>query len=244
MTEASDVWPEPVEGAPLTTRAGAELALAAALREVADLARTLVPTGPPGGAYGGALVADARRLTALAGRALAAAITVERADGTPWSDIAQATGEDPHQARTRWEPMVEQWDAAIEQAAVPAAADEQVVPLEARVTELDAWVVRHRDPADAAGGDQPVSTALERMDPHHELLHLAAVRRRLAALHDGSSPPAQLLDLVEREALLEEHLAATADPADRADHEQAAERARTMAAHLRARTDGEDLPAT
>ncbi|HZG91770.1 MAG TPA: hypothetical protein VEZ42_16270, partial [Pseudonocardia sp.] len=93
------------------------------------------------------------------------------------------------------------------------------------------------------GGEHPVSDALGRMDPLHELLHLAAVRRRLAGLHDGSAPPRQLLALVEREAVLEEHLATTADAADRPDHERAADRARTMAAHLRARTDGEDLPA-
>jgi len=242
MTEPSDVWPEPLEGAPLTGRASAELALGTAAREASDLARSLVPTGPVRMSYAGTLVAEARQLTALAGRVLAAAVAVERADGTPWADIAAATGEETEQARSRWEPMVRHWDAAIEQAAVPGGPEDAPEP-RAALAELDAWVVRHREPSDAGAGDRPVSAALGRMDPHHELLHLAAVRRHLAALHDGSSPPAQLLDLVEREALLEEHLAATADPADRADHEQAADRARTMAAHLRARTDRGDRPA-
>ncbi|GAA4558145.1 hypothetical protein [Pseudonocardia xishanensis] len=235
MTETSDVWPEPVAGAPLTTRASAELALAVAAREMSDLARALVPVGPVRESYAGALVAEARQLTALAGRALAAAVAVECADGTPWADIAAAAGEETAQARARWEPMVRQWDAAVEQAAVPGDRDD--TPVEDTLAALDAWVVHHRDP-DPAGDDRPVSAALGRMDPHHELMHLAAVRRRLAALHDGATPPAQLLDLVEREALVEEHLAAAADPADRPDHEQAAHRARTMAAHLRARTEG------
>ncbi len=246
MTEASDVWPEPVEGAPLTARAVAELDLAGALREVSDFARSLVPTGPVRDHYDGRLVADARQLTALAGRALAAAVVVERTDGTPWKTLARSTGEDPKTARAHWEPVVERWEVATEQAAIPAAAgdpDDPPVPVEAVVAELDAWVVRHRRPGDPVGGEHPVRDALGRMDPLHELLHLAAVRRRLAALHAGSSPPGQLLALVEREAVLEEHLAATADAADRPDHERAANRARTMAAHLRARTDGEDLPA-
>lgn len=234
MTEASDVWPEPVDGAPLTVRATAELAFGAAVREISDLARTLVPAGPVRAAYAATLVADARHLHSLAARALALAVAVERADGTPWPDIAEATGEDPDEVRARWEPLLERWDAAREQAAVPPAAG---TPSQAdgTVADLDAWVVRHREPEDIDSGDTPVTDALDRMDPHHELLHLAAVRRRLADLHEGSSPPAELLALVEREALLEEHLAAAADPGDRADHEQAATKARTVAAHLRTR---------
>ncbi|GAY07128.1 hypothetical protein [Pseudonocardia sp. N23] len=240
MTEASDVWPEPVDGAPLTARAAAELAFAAAAREVSDVARSLLPTGSVRTSYAGTLVADARRLHALAGRALAAAVVVERADGTPWPDVAEATGEDPDGVRAHWEPLVVRWDAAMEQAAVPHAPDDPddpPAPVEAAVAELDGWVVRHREDDDPGSGDHPVSDALGRMDPHHELLHLAAVRRRLAALHDGSSPPAQLLRLVEREALLEEHLSTVTDAADRADHEQSATRARTVAAHLRTRTE-------
>ena len=258
MPEASDVrpdpvWPDPVEGAPLTARAGAELALAAALREASDFARAMVPSAPTPEAYRGTLVADARRLTGLAGRALAAAIAVERADGTPWPEIARAIGDEPGHTREHWEPMVRQWDVVTEQAAIPQApedADDPPGSVETTTAELDAWIVRHReaDAASAGSGepapdDRPLSDALARMDPYHELLHLAAVRRRLATLYDGSSPPARLLDLVEREAVLEEHLAAEADPADRADHERAAARARTVAAHLRARSDGGDLPA-
>ncbi|ODU05105.1 MAG: hypothetical protein ABS81_08525 [Pseudonocardia sp. SCN 72-86] len=236
MTEASDVWPEPVDGAPLTVRATAELAFGAAVREISDLARSLVPAGPVRSSHAGALVVDARHLHSLAARALALAVAVERADGTPWPDIAEATGEDPDEVRGRWEPLLERWDAAREQAAVPHPADDPP-QTETTIAELDSWVVRHREPADVDTGDSPVTDALDRMDPHHELLHLAAVRRRLAELHDGSSPPAQLLVLVEREAVLEEHLAASADPGDRADHEEAATKARTVAAHLRTRSD-------
>jgi hypothetical protein len=233
MNEATDVWPEPVEGAPLTERAGAELALAAALREVSDFARSLVPAGSVRAAYEGDLVTDARRLTALAGRALAAAIVVERIDGTPWPALAEATGEELAAARDRWGPAVERWEVAAEQAAVQARAGAgEPGPV---LADLDDWLVRHREPGDPDVGDRPVSAALGRMDPLHELLHLAAVRRRLAALHDGSPPTGRLLALVEREAALEDHLAATADDADRPDHERAAERAHTIATHLRAR---------
>ncbi|MGD9986240.1 hypothetical protein [Pseudonocardia sp.] len=240
MTEVPDVWPEPVDGAPLTTRGAAELAFAVAVREVSDVARSLIPAGSVRDSYEGTLVADARRLHGLAARALALAVAAERADGTTWAGVAAATGEEPERARAHWEPLVQRWDAAMEQAAVPRVDDDPddvPAPVEATIAELDGWVVRHREPTDPDTGDRPLSDALGRMDPHHELLHLAALRRRLATLHDGSSPPAQLLGLVEREALLEEHLAAAADPSDRADHEQAAAKARTVAAHLRTRTD-------
>jgi hypothetical protein len=246
MTDPSDVWPAPLDGAPLTARAAAELALATAAREVADLARSLVAAGGGTTAHGGTVAGTARQLTALAGRVLTAAVVVERADGTTWEAIAEATGDGgPQAARSRWQPTVDRWDTAVEQAAAPTPAeeDDRPAPAESALAELDAWVVRHREPHDPDTGEHPVSAALDRMNPLHELMHLAAVRRRLAASHDGSSPPAQLLPLVERQALLEEHLAATGDPADRPEHEEAANRARAMVAHLRARTGDEDLSA-
>lgn len=233
MDEAIDVWPEPVDGAPLTARAGAELALAAALRDVSDFARSIVPAGSVRTSYDGGLAADARKLVTLAHQALAAAIVVERVDGTPWPAIASATGEELSEAHDRWEAVVRRRVTAAEQAAGRAAADaDEPGPVAA---ELDRWLVHHREPGEPDTGQRPVSDALGRMTPGHELLHLAAVRRRLAALHAGAPPPGQLLALVEREAVIEEHLAATADAADRPDHERAADRAHTVAAHLRAR---------
>jgi hypothetical protein len=191
MTEASDVWPEPVEGAPLTARASAELALAAALREVSDLARSLVPTGPARTRYDGLLVADAGSSphspdgpsrprsswngpTAPPGRPSRRPPARIRRRPGPTGNAGRALGE-RHRAGRDPRPAGD--------------PDDPPVTVDAVIAELDAWIVRHREPGHPIGGEHPVSDALGRMDPLHELLHLAAVRRRLAGLHDGSAPP-------------------------------------------------------
>ncbi|WP_297648368.1 YegP family protein [Pseudonocardia sp.] len=81
--------------------------------------------------------------------------------------------------------------------------------------QLDEWVVRHREPGDPVAGEHAVSDALERMNPLRELLHLDGVRRQLWASYEGAPPLALLAPLAEREAELEEALAASAARARR-----------------------------
>jgi hypothetical protein len=236
MTEANDVWPDPVDGAPLTLRATAELELAEAACIVADCARYLIPTRPTQPGYSRGLPEKARHLATAAARVLAAAIIAERLGGNTWGEISHSLGEHISETRSRWKPAVDEWvTATVDAALAPPNPNDRSI--EERIAELDNWTTYHREDDDDPTGDHPVSDALDRMSPHHELIHLADQRRRLAATHGGTVPPAGLLPLVEREAVLEQHLAQIADPRERDDHAAAAARARTMAAHLRARSD-------
>jgi hypothetical protein len=214
---------QPAPGAPLTSRALAHLALGVAARETSDFARGLVPTGPARSGYDGALLADAVRIAELAQRVLAAAVVVERADGTTWEEIGEALGITRQSAHKRWQPTVAAWDDQLEQASTPGpGAEDDPVARAAGPTlvaaELDEWVVRHREPRDPIEGEHPVSEVLELMDPLRELLHLAGVRRQLSALHDGQPPAAALARLLEREAVLEEAVAAAATVDDTGEH--------------------------
>lgn len=230
----------PVRGAPYTSRAMAHLELAVAARDVSDFARTLVPTGPrPRGVYGGVLLSDARRIAELAARVLAAAVVLEREDGTTWQEIAGTLEVTRSSAHKRWAPVVTQWQAQVAEASVSGAVAGSAVAggeVAMLVAELDAWVVRHREHLDPVPSERPVGAALEQLDPVQELQHLAVCRRRLWAEHGeagGAPDPAVLLPLVEREAVLEEALAAAGALEGRDQHRAAAARAWGYAAQLR-----------
>lgn len=237
VDDLPDLGLPPAADAPLTSLSAAQLALGVLARQLSDVARGLVPTSASRSGYGGALIEDARHVAALAREVLAAAVVVERCDSTTWEQVAGALGMTRQSAHQRWAPVVARWEADLEHAAIPGTAtagegwtsDPDVV-----AAELDAWVLRHHEPTDPPVGSAPVSSALRRMDPLRELMHLQGVR---AALHDRhpDGPPAQALaELVAREAELEQALAADAsDEADRRSHGEAAARARAYAAALR-----------
>lgn len=220
----------PVRGAPYTSRAMAHLELGVAAREVSDFARALVPTGPrPRGVYGGVVLSDARRIAELAARVLAAAVVLEREDGTTWQEIADVLEVTRSSAHKRWAPAVARRQG---QSGNDGIAGGEVAML---VAELDAWAVRHREHLDPVPGERPLSAALEQMDPAQELQHLSRQRSRLWAEHGeaGAPDPVALVPLVEREAVLEEALATTGAPEHRDQRRAAAARARAYAAQLR-----------
>jgi hypothetical protein len=235
----SDLWPDPVAGAPYTSLSLAHLALGSVAREASDFARGLVPTGAGRGGYDGALLADALRIAEFAEQVLAAAVVVEREDGTTWEEIGAVLGVTRSSAHKRWQPVAQRWNEQMERAAVRGRVDDEGLPevladppgLVAR--RLDEWVVRHREPGDPIAGEHPVSDALERMNPLRELLHLDGVRRQLWASYEGTPPPALLAPLAEREAELEEALAKAAPSNDAGEHAAAAAKARAYAAQLR-----------
>jgi hypothetical protein len=179
-----DVCPEAVAGAPLTSRATAQLTLGVAARQASDYARSMVPTGSYQDGYEGLVVADAVRLVEHARQVLAAAVVAERADGTSWEEIADVLDTTPASAQTRWQPIVSEWDAQVELAAVPGRnphdfPDVLIDLPTLTAAELKAWVLRHHEPNDPALGEHPVHHRFERMDPWRELPRSA----------DTSTPP-------------------------------------------------------
>lgn len=117
----STMWPDPVPGAPYTSRSLVQMALAVAAREASDYARSMVPTGPRRAAYDGTLLAGAVRLQELAQRVLELAVVVEREDGTEWDEIDEQLGPD---ADVRG--LEQRWRDQVGRAAVPGCADDDL----------------------------------------------------------------------------------------------------------------------
>ncbi len=231
----SDLWPEPVPGAPYTSRSLAQLALGVAARHISDFARGLVPTGRHRITYDGMLLADALRLHQLAQNVLDAAIVLEREDGTSWDEIADTMHVTPTVAKDRWQPAEQRWHDHVELAATPGHHHELPGTLTDRpediARQLDDWVTHHREPRDPIHGDHPVTDTLETMHPMLELLHLRGQQDRLRQTHP--EPPPQLLaSILEREAIVH---AALADHPDTGapEHTDDTAQARAYAAQLR-----------
>lgn len=236
----SDLWPDPVPGAPCTALSLAQLALGHAAREVSDFARNMVPTGRDRIAYDGAVLDGARRLRDLTDRVLAAAVLVEREDGTGWDEIADTLHTTRTEAHHQWSPVVDQWHDQILRADTPRPTDQHepdppptalLNPPEHLAHQLDDWVLRHREPLDPDHGPHPVTDTLHRMHPALELLHLRDQRNRLH--HTQPTDTTALAVIAERAALLHDALATNPhNPAP--EHTADAARARTHAAQLRA----------
>lgn len=235
----ADLWPEPVPGAPYTSSSMAALVLGAASRRVADYARSMVPTGPRTVPYEGSMLAGALQLAVLVQHVVEAAVVLEREDGTCWQEIADTSAAQTHpsvaprsgagedgtggeaggrEQERRWAAVLQRWQSDLELAALPGCVgagdllDVLADPPEQVARELDEWVLRHHergvDPDVTAA---PVSDGLERMDPGRELMHLAALRRRLEVV--GAHPWAdQLGPILAREALVDAALDSSAPP--------------------------------
>jgi hypothetical protein len=234
----SEMWADPLPGAPCTSRSLAQLALGVAAREVADFARSMVPTGKHRTSCDGAVLADALRLRELVRRVVHAAVVAEREDGTPWEDIADALGTAAGHAQQQWQPTVNHWREHLRRPPGTCGGDEAaLIASPGQVAEdLDHWVTRHREPQDPDGGPQPVSDALERMHPALELLHRHEQQHVLEqALQGTPADPAilaALVELADRAALLHEALAT--DPNNPApERRRDAASARSRAADLR-----------
>lgn len=250
-----DLWPDPVPGAPLTSRSLAQLAMGVSARDVADHARDLVPPGKRSGGYDGALVLDALRLCQLAAQALESAVVLERDDGTPWPvlehilDAAPAAGLTRTEDQPTWPDVVDTWHKQVERASSPARTPDMEFPEALAdppmdvVHRLDEWLVRHREPGDPHSGDPHsgdpicgdlISDVVEQMNPLLELMHRQGQRTRLLDFLSLTPPHEVLATILDREALLHDALAANPHypaPENAAD----AAHVRAMAAELRAR---------
>lgn len=235
----TELWPAPVPGAPFTARSVAHLLLAAAARDTADWSQRMVPAGPrPSPVYGGSLVADAVALRERADQVLAAAILVEREDGTDWAGIAESLGADVAAARERWAGEHYQWRKELDRPDTELSAVEIELARQESLDELDAWVTQRRQPDDPDPGTTPVSASMQRMNPLLELLHLQAREQYVAEQRAAAAVPAAVR---ERIAVLERCAVVCAELADRAeepgeetDFADEARRCRDTAARLRA----------
>lgn len=216
---------------PYTERSLADLALAESARELSEVARSLVPTGPRGHETPGARLGDALQLLALAEYLVRDAAVAERLAGSSWAQLGEVAEISRSSAHERWSGAVAAWDRRyqqgmlddIENGGYTAAATE-------RATHLDRWMVRHNSDS----GQTPVTDRLEPMAPLTESIHLSRVRGVLLEQH--FAPPAHLmLPIAERQAELDDILAETAEPDMARELRHAAERSRAYARDLAAK---------
>ncbi|MDN5918514.1 MAG: hypothetical protein L0I76_26015 [Pseudonocardia sp.] len=241
----SELWPAPVSGAPFTARSVAHLLLAAAARDTAQWSGRMVPAGVRASpVYGGSLVADAMALRERADQVLAAAVLVEREDGTDWVELAEGLGVDVAAAHQRWAGEHHQWRTDLDRPDPALSAVEIEQARRDALGELDAWAVRHHEPDDPEVGPAPVSAAMERMNPLLELLHLQAREEHLA--ENEAAPAPERAAVLERVAVLERRAVVCAELAERAEEAGEAEsyrgetrRCRAAAARLRSGVSAE-----
>ena len=159
--------------ADLSPEARARLAYAAAAREVSDYARGLV--GTIGDAIPGTQrIRDARELLVAAHTVKDLATLVAAldsnldAEGT-WDAIAHALGLPEHEARRRYEPVIERWEQQLPAGELDATIfgdwttglrhdPDPIGTAEA----VDEWYRRHREPYDPEAAS-PVVEALSRL---------------------------------------------------------------------------------
>lgn len=106
----ADLWPDPVPGAPHTSRSLAALQLGLVARQVSDFTRSLVPTGSVVASYDGTVLADTLRLRELLEHLVDAAVVLEREDGTSWQTIADTAAARTHPAHRDRDHQAEQLD--------------------------------------------------------------------------------------------------------------------------------------
>lgn len=201
-----DPWLDPVPGAPYTSRSLAHLALARAVRELILAAADLMPVGHVPEPLDGTTLTAALQVGRAARDVIECAAVVEREDGTSWEAMAEihllaegprspAVDETVVRSIVAWTEAVRKWHRDVELAGYAhhlASAstrlgigipEELLVDPVAFAEDLDAWVQDQSLFATPDPLDRPsIHARLELMDPLRELLHLAALRRRIGRI--------------------------------------------------------------
>ena len=218
-------------------KAQARLVLSTAAKELSDYARGLVSaddrhSGP------GEIVERAVQLVDDARGVLERAVVYEREQGASWQTIGAALGISRQTAHERFAEVERHWKDALRRPyaeagpggrrmnRLPPGADDP----ERRGQQLDAWVIRHRDPADRDGGEHPVSG---QQGPQSLQAAAAELRRDGHELTSRGASMAERFAFYERKADLLGQIAA-ADPTD-PTAEQAATAARRQLEEARHR---------
>ena len=228
----------PWTSGPLSRRALARLALSTAARDLSDKARHQVPSRFDEHSRIAEAVSEAVSIVAGAQEVLERAVILERERGASWREIAEACGDLGEQAaRERFGEAVDTWRQALHG---PRSGDgtpgfpEAVENFASSAADLDAWVVRHREPWDVGGGDlRPVSAALPAASLAEQVDWLLAEGSALRATLAEEPDPAAESAYFQHKAALMERIAESAQWDTKAA--QAAARAREAAQKVRMR---------
>jgi hypothetical protein len=153
------------------------VALSELAAEIADSARSLVPTASDSYAHGGEFAESAAQLAAQARELLTLAVAYERRRGSSWERIGDGLSVSRQSAQERFGEAVRGLDDAIARAwllddpRTPGLPEGAGNPGET-AERLDRWVLRHLEDADTVAHrpdddparDRPVSASLDRMD--------------------------------------------------------------------------------
>lgn len=177
-------------------RALARLAFSAAAAQLADRARSRVPTNDDGGLRPGELVEGARSLLVAAADLVEKAIIFERERGTSWAELGEVLDISKQAAQQRHGQALEDWREGVNHALtvsegrlvfahVPGEGGEAPAEVAER---LDAWCLQYTGRHNKPHGPTPVSAGLELAGVVEQVVLLNRLAQRMTSERD----PAQL----------------------------------------------------
>jgi hypothetical protein len=237
---SASLWQTALPGTltPLSRGALARLALSAAAGELSDKARHQVPGRSDEYSRVGEAVYEAASILERAQEVLERAVILERERGASWEAIGEAWGDIGGQsAQERFGAVVDTWRQRLHGPRDPEGTPglPEAVEDPARYAQaLDAWVVRHREPADVGGGDRcPVSGALPTASLAEQIDWLLAEGSTLRTVLAERADPARESAYLQHKAALLERIAESAPWDTKAAEAAAKARAAAQAVRVR-----------
>jgi hypothetical protein len=168
-------------------RALARLAFSSAAAQLADRARSRVPTNDDSWSKPGELLDEARSLLVAAEELVEKAIIFERERGTSWTELGEVLGVSKQAAQQKHAPAVEDWTEGLNQSltAVDGHFAFSQVPGEGGDTpeqlaeRLDEWALRHPEKHNKPRGTKPVSQGLELASSTEQIVLLNRLAKRM-----------------------------------------------------------------
>jgi hypothetical protein len=168
-------------------RALARLAFSSAAAQLADRARSRVPTNDDSWIKPGELLDEARSLLVAAEELVEKAIIFEREHGTSWAELGEVLGVSKQAAQQKHAPAVEDWTESLNQSLtamdghlvfsqVPGEGGDAPEQLAER---LDDWALRHPEKHNKPRGTKPVSEGLELAGSAEHIVLLNRLAKRM-----------------------------------------------------------------
>jgi hypothetical protein len=173
-------------------RALARLAFSSAAAQLADRARSRVPTNDDSWIKPGELLDEARSLLVAAEELVEKALIFERERGTSWAELGEVLGVSKQAAQQKHAPAVEDWTEGLNQSLtsvdghlvfsqVPGEAGDAPEQLAER---LDDWALRHPEKHNKPRGTKPVSEGLELAGSAEQIVLLNRLAKRMTNERD------------------------------------------------------------